>query len=72
MAVSKLNRRDLVTACELAKCSLDKLGSVPMGQLAMAYLAEKRSGTTELSFDEWLDDDFEIEVEESNDEPDPS
>lgn len=63
-------RRDLLEACRLAGVSMKELETDPTAQLALAYLAEKRAGDTDLEFDAWLDEDLEIEVTQEG--PDPS
>lgn len=47
------------------------LESSPEGQLALAFLLERRSGDTDLEFEQWLDEDLEVEVD-VEDAPDPS
>lgn len=66
-----IKRRDLLEACRLAGVSMRDLETSPEGQLALQYFAEKRSGDTDLEWDDWLDEDLDIEVDE-DDGPDPS
>lgn len=63
MSEMKLSRRDLLEACKLSGCTMGSLSSDPLGNLAMMYLAEKRAGATDAEFDDWLDEDFEVEAD---------
>ena len=63
MSDMKLSRRDLLEACKLAGVSLGDLSTDPLGNLAMMFIAEKRAGETDLEFEPWLDEDFEVDVE---------
>lgn len=69
---STIKRRDLLEACTLAGCTMQQLETDPTGQLALAYLVEKRAGTTDLDFEGWLDEDLDVEVEVDDGGPDPS
>lgn len=71
MVDAQIKRRDLIEACRLAGCGMGELETDPTGQLALAYLVEKRSGDTDLEFDAWLDEDLDVAVEEADSE-DPS
>ncbi len=59
-----LKRRDLIVACSLAKITVAQLESDPTGQMALAYLVEKRAGDTDDDFETWLDSDLDVEVSE--------
>jgi hypothetical protein len=56
-----IKRRDLLEACKLAKVTLNGLEDSSLGQLALAYLVEKRAGETDLDFDAWLDEDLDLD-----------
>lgn len=69
----KIIRRDLLEACKIAGVPMQKLETDPTAQLALAYLADKRSGATDVDFDSWLDEELDIEVTESESgDSDPS
>lgn len=56
-----IKRRDLIEASRLLiKAGLARPGEMdtPSLMLAVNYIGEKRDGTTDLTFDEWLDGDF--------------
>jgi hypothetical protein len=77
-----IKRRDLLEACKLAHVTLNQLEDSSLGQLALTYLVEKRSGDTDLEFQAWLDEDIDLdevsvagqpdEDDDGEDGPDPS
>jgi hypothetical protein len=70
--MSTLKRRDLIEACKLGKVTLEQINKGdPTGQMALAYLMEKRAGDTDVDFDTWLDEDLDVEDVE-DEELDPS
>lgn len=69
MDTTQLKRRDLIDVCRLAGCNMQELETDPTAQLALAWKVEQRAGDTDLEFEDWLDEDLEVEVTEEPEDP---